>query len=218
MLAHLIADFILQPYELVQLKRRRVGLAIHAGIHALVTAVLAAAILPRWWMIIPVVTVVHYWVDAMKVGHGPERGPWSLVAFLFDQAVHMAILAGAVLLSGLRLDGEVFYRSVTLTAVLHYAVPYITVAFAGAILLYQIALAFETRLNPAELLLPRLRVAGMAERMLTLTVVLFAVPWWWWLGAVSSVVQLGVNHRQPRRWVETVSGLTFSAVLGLLFR
>lgn len=202
----------------MQLKRRPVGLAIHAGIHALVTAVLAAPILPRWWMIIPGVTVVHYWVDAMKMGHGPERGPGSLVTFLFDQVVHMAILAGAVLLSGLRLDGEVFYRSVTLTAVLYYAVPYIAVAFAGAILLYQIAMAFETRSNPAELLLPRLRTAGMAERMFTLTVVLFAVPWWWWLGAVSSAVQLGIHHRQPRRWMETVSGLTFSAVLGLLFR
>lgn len=202
----------------MQLKRRRVGLAIHAGIHALATAVLAAPILPRWWMIIPAVTVVHYLVDAMKVGHGPERGPWSLVAFLFDQAVHMAILAGAVLLSGLRLDSEVFYGSVPLTAVLYYVVPYVAVTFAGTILLYQIALAFETRPDPAELLVPRLRVAGIAERMLTLTVVLFAVPWWWWLGAVSSAVQLGVNHRQPRRWVETVSGLTFSALLGLLFR
>ncbi len=202
----------------MQLKRRRVGLAIHAGIHALVTVVLAAPILPRWWMIIPGVTVVHYWVDAMKVGHGPERGPGALVAFLFDQAVHMAILAGAVLLSGLALGSEVFYGSVTLTAVLYYAVPYIAVAFGGAILLYQVAVAFETRSNPADLLLPRLRTAGMAERLLTLTVVLFAVPWWWWLGAVSSAVQLGVHHRQPRRWMEAVSGLTFSAVLGLLFR
>ena len=74
-------------------------------------------------MIIPGVTVVHYWVDAMKVGHGPERGPGALVAFLFDQAVHMAILAGAVLLSGLALGSEVFYGSVTLTAILYYAVP-----------------------------------------------------------------------------------------------
>src|SRR3972149_3003380 len=123
----------------------------------------------------------------------------------------MAILAGAVVLSGLRLDGEVFYRSVTVAAILRYAVPYIAVAFAGAILLYQIALAFETRLNPAELLLPRLRVAGMAERMLTLTVVLFAVPCWWWLGAVSSGVPLGVDNRQPRRGGGAVAGRSVSA-------
>ncbi len=180
--------------------------------------VLAAPILPRWWVIIPAVTVIHYGVDALKVGYGPKRGPWSLVAFLFDQALHMAILAGAVLLSGLPLGRPVFYGPVPLTAILYYAVPYIAATFAGAILLYQIALAFATRPDPTELLLPRLRVAGIAERMLTLTVVLFTVPAWWWLGAVSAVVQVRVNHRQPRRWVETLCGLAYVVVLGLFFR
>jgi len=213
-----VADFVLQPYVLVRLKRRPVGLAAHAGVHALLMMILAAPILPRWWVIIPLVAGMHYWVDAMKVGHGPESGPWALGAFLLDQGVHMALLAVAVLLTGLPLDEAVPYGSAAVTAVLYYAVPYTAAAFGGAIFLHQVALAFYTRPRPADLLLPRLRAAGIADRILTLTVVLFAAPWWWWVGALSGVVQLGLNHRQPRRWLETATNLAFAATLGLLFR
>lgn len=203
---------------LVRLKRRPLGLGVHAGIHAVVTAVLAAPVLPRWWVVIPLVTGMHYWVDAMKVEHGPERGPWALGAFLLDQGVHMALLGVAVLLAGLPLDGAVFYGSAAITAALYYAVPYVAAAFGGAIVLHQVALAFDTRPRPADLLLIRLRATGVAERLLTLTVVLFAAPWWWWVGALSGVVQLALNHAQPRRWVEAATNLALAATLGLLFR
>ena len=217
-LAHLIADFVLQPYELVQLKRQPIGLAIHAGIHGGVMVVLAAPILPRWWLIIPVVTVVHYAVDGMKVGHGADRGPRSFLLFLLDQGIHMMILAAAVLLAGVSLRTEVIYGSRGVTAMLYYAVPYVAATFGGAILLYQIALAFKTRTSPVDLLTIRLRLAGMAERMLALTAVLFLQPVWWWVGAVGYAVTLSVNHRQRGRWVESGSGLAFAVVLGLLFR
>ncbi len=217
-LAHLIADFILQPYELVRLKRRPVGLTIHSLIHALIMILLAAPVLPRWWAIIPAVIVAHYVVDRMKVVHGPERGPLSLAAFLLDQAAHMVILAGAVVAAGLPLGRDVFYRSAALTGIFYYAVPYVAATFAGAILLYQIAVALETRPNPEELLQPRPRVGGMLARLVALTVVLFLSPLWWWTSVLSFLPQAGVNHRQPRRWLETASALGYAVGLGLLFR
>ncbi len=217
-LAHLIADFMLQPYELVRLKRRPVGLTIHSLIHALIMILLAAPVLPRSGVIIPVVIVAHYFVDRLKVVYGPERGFLSLVAFLSDQAVHMLILAGAVLAAGLPLNRLVFYRSAALTGILYYAVPYVAATFAGAILLYQFTVAFETRDDPEELLQPRRRVGGMLERLVTLTVILFLSPWWWWAGVLSFLPQAGVNHRQPRRWLETASALGYAVGLGLLFR
>jgi hypothetical protein len=209
---------VLQPYELVQLKRRPVGLVIHTSIHAIVTALLVAPFLPRWWLLIPLLSAAHYWVDGLKVTHGPQQGLGSLLAFLGDQAVHLILLAGVVLVSGLSLQSDVFYGPLRLTATLYYAVPFVAASFAGAILLYQVAVAFSTRPDPEELLLPRMRVAGIVERLVTLTVVLFLMPAWWWLGAVSAVAQVGANHRQPRRWVETVSGFAYAAGLGLLFR
>lgn len=218
LLAHLIADFILQPYELVQLKRQPIGLAIHAGIHGAVMVVLTTPILPRWWVIIPIVMLLHYGVDATKMGYGRDHGPRAFVLFLLDQGVHMLVLAAAVLLAGVSLRTEVMYGSRAVTAMLYYAVPYVAATFGGAILLYQIALAFKTRTSPADLLTIRLRVAGMAERMLALTVVLFLQPVWWWVGAVSYALQLGAGHRLRGRWVESGSSLGFAIALGLLFR
>lgn len=218
LLAHLIADFVLQPYELVQLKRQPIGLAIHVGIHGAVMVVLAAPILPRWWVIIPIVMLLHYGVDAMKMGYGRGHGPRAFVLFLLDQGVHMLVLAAAVLLAGVSLRTEVIYGSRAVTAMLYYAVPYVAATFGGAILLYQIALVFKTRTSPVDLLTIRLRVAGMAERLLPLTAVLFLTPVWWWVGAVSYALQLSANHRQRGRWVESVSSLGFAVALGLLFR
>ncbi len=224
LLAHLVADFILQPYVLVRLKRQPVGLAIHSGVHAMITAVLVAPFLPRWWLIIPLMTVAHYFIDGMKMESGYSRGPVSLLVFLVDQAVHLVVLVLVVFLAGLRLDTTISYGPRGLTPILYYAVPYVAATFAGAILLYQLAVAYETRSNPEELLAPRLRVAGIVERALALTVVLFLTPALWWFGAVPYAVRLwtGREHQRPGRqrgrWVEAAGSLAFVVVLGLLFR
>lgn len=48
LLAHLVADFVLQPHELVKLKQQPVGLVVDAGIHTALAGTLAALFLPRW--------------------------------------------------------------------------------------------------------------------------------------------------------------------------
>ncbi|MDR7520150.1 MAG: DUF3307 domain-containing protein [Armatimonadota bacterium] len=217
-LAHLVADFIFQPYELVRLKRRPIGLAIHAGIHGVFTALVAAPIFPRWWLIVPILGVTHYLVDHMKVTAGKHDGPASVVLFLGDQAIHLAVLAAAVRVAGLPLGGEIPIGSPALTAVLYYAIPYVAVTFAGAILLYQVALAYRTRSSPEEFLTPRLRVAGYAERGLLLTVVLFLAPAFWVLGAAWYLLRFGLDRHRPGARVEVGTSLALTLVLGLLFR
>ena len=221
LLAHLVADFMLQPYELVKLKSQPLGLAIHSGVHALITIIIAGPVLPRWWLVIPLLTVAHYFVDRTKVESGFTTGPASFLAFLVDQVAHLGVLAGAVLVAGVPLDHAVKYASAGLTAVVYYAVPYVAAMFAGAIVMYQIAVAFNTRGNPPDLLAPRLRITGMVERGLALTVVLFLQPALWWLGVVPYVAVLLADRQpaqQPGRWVEAASSLGLSVGLGLLFR
>jgi len=179
---------------------------------------LAAPVLPRWWVAIPLVTLLHFGVDGMKAQHGPERGPISLIAFLFDQAVHVGILLLGVLAAGLSLDRVVTYGSPAVTGAMYYAIPYVAATFGGAVLVYQVALAFETRANPLELLGPSLRVRGVAERALTLTVVLFMAPLWWWVGALTTALQVGANAGHRGRWLESVSGLIVAVAFGLAFR
>ena len=147
-----------------------------------------------------------------------------MLVFLVDQAVHLVVLVLVVFLAGLRLDTTISYGPRGLTTILYYAVPYVAATFAGAILLYQLAVAYETRSNPEELLAPRMRVAGIVERALALTVVLFLTPALWWLGAVPYAVRLwtGRDHQRPGRrrgrWVEAAGSLAFVLALGLLFR
>jgi hypothetical protein len=216
-LAHLIADFILQPYKLVQLKRGPVGLTIHSGVHVLVTAVIVAPFLPRWWIVVPLSAIVHYVIDRWKVTTGPTDGPVSLAMFLLDQALHLGALALVVLAAGLPLDGQVGYGSERLVTAMYYAVPYVAATFAGAILVYQIAVAFHTRPDPGALLSLGPRAAGLATRALALSLVLFAAPAWWWVGVVPFAVTW-VRQRGAGPLVEAVSGLGFTLAVGLLFR
>lgn len=93
--AHLVADFVLQPYWLVMRKRHWDGLFIHGGVVLVCMLLLplfdqtTLALLPAMLAI----TAVHIVADRMKVryGHhipGPPIGP-----FLLDQVVHVGTLA-----------------------------------------------------------------------------------------------------------------------------
>jgi hypothetical protein len=217
-LAHLVADFVLQPYELVKLKERPIGLGIHSGIHTLLMAMIAAPFLPRWWIIVPLIGVIHYLIDEVKVKLGYHDGPVSFIVFLADQAVHFGVLAVAVALSGLAFGADIAFGPPGLTAILYYAVPYVTVTFAGAIMLFQLAVAYHTRSNPGDLLAPGLRVAGYAERGLTLTAVLFLGPVFWWIAALWFGGRLVANRHRLGRWGEIAGGLALTLALGFLFR
>ncbi len=200
------------------MKSQPVGLAIHTGVHAVVTAILAVPFLPRWWIIVPVLAVAHYFIDWMKVASGYKDGPLALMAFLGDQGVHLIVLALAVLAAGLPLDGEITYASLQTTAVLYYAIPYLAATFAGAILVYQIALAFHTRSDPAQVLMLGPRLAGIVDRGLALTVVLFLPPSLWWVAVVPTAVTLWPARGERGRWAEATSSLGFAVILGLVFR
>lgn len=217
-LAHVVADFVLQPYELVKLKQRPIGLWIHSAIHGLLVALVLIPLSPRWWLAALFVAVAHYPIDRAKVRVGFNDGPASLAAFLVDQVIHLLVLAAAVALAGLPLRGEVVIGSDVVSAIFYYAVPYVTATFAAAIVLYQLALAYATRSNPGGLLAPGARVAGYAERGVVLTLLLFAAPVFWWAAAAWYALRLGMARGDRRRWAEIAADLVMTGALGLAFR
>lgn len=217
MLAHLVADFVLQPYELVKLKNRPVGLVIHAAVHGVITAVLAASFLPRWWLALPLLVLAHYALDWLKVARGPSSGPISLAVFLGDQAAHLVVLALVVLAAGLPLDAQIV-SAPEAAAVLYYAIPYLAVTVAGAILIYHVALAFSTRPDPGGVLAWPARLAGMVERALALTVVLFLPPALWPAGLLPVLILTCPARGGRGRWIEAAWHLGLALVLGVLFR
>jgi hypothetical protein len=216
-LAHVVGDFVLQPYDLVRLKVRPIGLVIHTAIHTALVAVATAPFFERWWAIAGIVAVTHYLIDWAKVTYDPGTGPASLVAFLLDQAAHLAVLALALPLAGVPWNAQVIYQPPELQALIYYLLPYLVVTSATAIFVYQVALAFRTRARPRTLLDPLPRLRGMLERALLLTLLLFFPPALWWLGLLVPVAQVARN----RTWgqaAELFCGLGVTTVVGLLTR
>lgn len=133
-LAHLLADFVLQPFWLVQRKRRWDGLLIHGGI--VLTCMLAlltsAPQTQALWPAMLVIALVHTTADWWKVQRGNRLFRHPILPFLLDQTVHLTTI-GVVL--SLLVPGEQLWDAhlspLSLTSV--YVSGYIVAGFAAPI-------------------------------------------------------------------------------------
>jgi hypothetical protein len=95
LLAHLVADFVLQPYWLVLRKRRLDGLLIHCAIVLvcmLALPLIDGAALALWPAMLGI-TAVHFVADWWKVRYGGRIPGPPIVPFLLDQLIHLSTLA-----------------------------------------------------------------------------------------------------------------------------
>lgn len=100
-LAHLVADFALQPLWLVRRKRQWDGLFIHVGV-VLACMLALVAVEPRAWDLWPAmlaISAVHLGADRWKVRHADRLFRPPFVPFLMDQAIHLATIAAALSLA-----------------------------------------------------------------------------------------------------------------------
>jgi hypothetical protein len=177
LLAHLVADFILQPYWLVVRKRRWDGLLIHGGI-VLACMLLLPLADPRTFALWPVmfgITAVHIAADWWKVNHGHRVPGPPIVSFMLDQVIHISTLCAGLTLA---LPAEMVWAlagsPMAPTAV--YASAFVAAAFAAPITVMiwldpafkHVALAGRARL--------RSLLASSAVLVLTLVGGLVALP------------------------------------------
>lgn len=94
LLAHVIADFLLQPGVMVRRKREIPFFLAHIAI----VATLTLAALGGSWQLALALGGAHLAIDAIKVWALPARWRDSLPAFLGDQAAHLATLVAAAAL------------------------------------------------------------------------------------------------------------------------
>jgi hypothetical protein len=94
LLAHLVADFVLQPYWLVLRKRRWDGLLLHGAIVLvcmLLLALLDRSTLALWpWAL--GIAAVHVGADWWKVRFGDRIPGPPIGPFMLDQAIHLTTL------------------------------------------------------------------------------------------------------------------------------
>ncbi|MBX0329170.1 DUF3307 domain-containing protein [Oscillochloris sp. ZM17-4] len=95
LLAHLVADFMLQPLWLVRRKRGWDGLLMHVG----VVLLCMLALIPLepaargLWPAMLVIGAVHLAADRWKVRYADRIVRPPFVAFVLDQAIHAATIA-----------------------------------------------------------------------------------------------------------------------------
>ena len=98
LLAHLVADFVLQPFWLVQRKQRWDGLLIHGAI--VLACMLALPLLDRaalaLWPLMLLITAVHVAADRWKVRFGDRIPGPPIGPFMLDQLIHFATLCGVL--------------------------------------------------------------------------------------------------------------------------
>jgi hypothetical protein len=95
---HFIADFVLQNVWMLQKARPNwdfaLPLAIHSGLHALMTLSVVLVVLPSAWWLALLDFGVHFVMDRIKAGprylgrFSDVRGKAFWVSFGFDQMVH----------------------------------------------------------------------------------------------------------------------------------
>lgn len=93
LLAHVLADFLLQPDWMIRRKREPGVLLLHVG----VVGGLSLAFLGGAWPVALAVAMAHLAIDAIKVWALPQHIRDSAGAFCADQIAHLATLVAAAL-------------------------------------------------------------------------------------------------------------------------
>ncbi|OAN84415.1 hypothetical protein A8B78_07120 [Jannaschia sp. EhC01] len=90
-LAHVIADYVLQTTWMVVNKKRPIAMAAHIGL-VLGTMCATTLTLNPWFLAL---ALLHLWIDIIKTYAMPE----GLGAYVADQVLHIASIAGIALLA-----------------------------------------------------------------------------------------------------------------------
>jgi hypothetical protein len=92
LLAHLIADYPLQPGWMVRNKSKPWVLLLHAGVHFVVMAGVAWMALGKLWPYLAALAGAHLLIDAAKNAASRRRPDWVIGLYIVDQAVHIITL------------------------------------------------------------------------------------------------------------------------------
>jgi hypothetical protein len=87
-LAHLIADYPLQPDWMVRAKRRLPGLLLHVGIHFCATALVLGLVGTDFWLPALALAGFHFVIDLGKNLVNRLRPQWVSGPYLIDQVFH----------------------------------------------------------------------------------------------------------------------------------
>ncbi|NNJ13446.1 DUF3307 domain-containing protein [Chloroflexales bacterium ZM16-3] len=212
-LAHLVADFALQPLWLVRRKRGWDGLFIHVGIVLLcMLALIPLEPAARGlWPTMLAISGVHLVADRWKVRYAARLFRPPFVPFLLDQAIHAATIAVAL---GLALPADQVWslHASPLALPSVYAACYLLATFAAPI---GLIVALDPTFQHASLAAAA-RVRSLVAAALVLSLSIFAGPLA--LPATLAGVVAVTRHPASRHPLDSTAGMlaviTVAAALG----
>lgn len=97
-IAHVVADFLLQPNRLAAWKEKRfAGVLAHAGIHGVVMGIFLWPRSAKLFAAVILIAALHAIIDQLKISYQKNRVSFSS-GFLVDQVAHFSVLTVAAML------------------------------------------------------------------------------------------------------------------------
>lgn len=224
-LAHLIADFILQFEELYQLKVRSfLGQVLHVLVHGLVSLVLLYPYLnaPQVWIFVAGLVLVHLAQDLIKYSVTRKTPANTFAFFMADQLLHILVISAIFLFPVSReIRGfpdspllDTLYRTDYWTI---NAIFFITLTFAGSYILNAFAKSFLKSRTPLYLISSPEIAYAVLERSLVAWILL-AITSPWAILAIPCVGILRLPFKPLRDWAAFLLSLIYAVGITLLFQ
>jgi hypothetical protein len=224
-LAHLIADFILQFEELYQLKVRSfLGQLLHVLIHGLVSLVLLYPYLnlPQIWFFVAGLVVVHLTQDLLKYSFTKKTPANTFIYFMVDQFFHVLVISAIFLLPVSReVRGfpdfallDMLYRDNFWTL---GAIFFITLTFAGSYVLNAFSKSYLKGHTPLYLISSQEIAHAILERSLIAWILLGGTSLWMLL-LIPCVGVLRLPFKPLRNLIAFLLSLNYAVLITLLFQ
>ena len=224
-LAHLIADFILQFEELYQLKVRSfLGQLFHVLIHGLVSLAILYPYLnePVIWAFAAGIVVIHLTQDLIKYSFTKKTPANTFIYFTIDQFCHALVISVIFLFPISReVRGfpdipflDILYKQNIWTIL---PVFFITLTFAGSYILNAFAKSYLKGHSPLYLISSPEMAHAIIERSLMAWILLSCTsPWCLFLIPCTGVLRL--PFKVLRGWTAFLLSLSYAVLVTLLFR
>ncbi|TRO66552.1 DUF3307 domain-containing protein [Christiangramia sabulilitoris] len=174
-LAHIIADFVIQPTKWVRAKRKYKARSKYLYLHAFLSGLLTFVFLMRldWWYIAVFIAITHFFIDLWKLQFKQD----NLKLFISDQAMHllMIFLAWLYLTSNFYHVLPFLKTTMSSSAILAVITGYLLIIFPAGFLIGKATKRWQNEVEndlQKNSLDAAGRYIGIFERILVLTFIL----------------------------------------------
>ena len=168
-LAHLLTDFVLQPFAWIESRNRLHFRSPHLYLHGALTAVVALLFIGfNHWLVALVIFISHTAIDGWKSYQGDK-----VKSFLIDQSLHLLIILGCWYVSFLNTaDVNAAWHAINTKNVWIRITAFVFVSQPSSIIIGQLTKKWRSQIQNSDSLGDAGKWIGIIERIIILSLVL----------------------------------------------